>query len=248
MEQTTSESEQDAGVTSGEDNSFELPNACSSGRSETDSEFEQNSQVPYRTSASAANPDNYAGMMIASSYLPLMMQQSYQLAVPGTSTTSTMTVPYAANAANAFFFSQNSSKDAEGVAPTGSPLNLQMAVGQTDRQRIGSGHSDFSGAAVQQQHGIPTASPSPGVQRARASPHLIAGSSYASPAHQPTHSSYAGVTGNPLPDQGRFPGDVGYAKAQDGVAAKPTEYPPPPKKPLTPYMRFNKFVSLLTCI
>ena len=255
MEPSTSESEQDGGVTGGEENSFERPNVSNSGLSETDSQFaEQNPQMPYRTNASTANQDSYAGMMIASSYLPFMMQQSYQSAIPGTNSLATTTGPYAA--ANAFFFNQNSlAKDAAGLglATAGSPLNLQMAGGggQTDRPRIGSGHSDFNGATVQQpppqqqqqqQHGLPASSPSPGLQHARASPHIVAGSPYASPAHQPTPSGYAGITGSSLPGQAQFPGDLGYPK-NDG-AAKPTEYPPPPKKPLTPYMRFNKFVSL----
>jgi len=249
MEPTTSESEQDGGVTSGEDNSFENPNASSSGHSETDSQFaEQSPQVPYRTSASTANPDNYAGMMIPSSYLPFMMPQSYQSAIQGTSAMATTAMPYAA--ANAFFFQNSLAKDAEGLATTGSPLNLQMAGGQTDRPRIGSAPSDFSGATVQQQqqHALPPASPSPGIQHARASPHVVSGSSYASPAHQPmpkVPNAYAGVAGNSnqLPGQGRFPGDTVYAET-DG-APKLTDYPPPPKKPLTPYMRFNKFVSNL---
>jgi len=247
MESTTSESEQDGGVTSGEDNSFEHPNVSNSGRSETDSQFdEQNPQLPYRTSASTANPDNYAGMMIPSGYLPFMMPQSYQSTIPGTTAMTTM--PYAAAAAaNAFFFNQNSlAKDVDGVAATGSPLNLQLAGGQTDRPRIGSAHNDFSGATVQQQqqqHNRSRASPSPGVQHARASPHVVTGSSYASPAHQPTPSAYAGVAGNTnqLPGQSRFAGDSIYAKTDN--APKITDYPPPPKKPLTPYMRFNRFVS-----
>jgi len=255
MEPTTSESEQDGGVTSGEENSFERPNVSNSGLSETDSQFaEHTPPMPYRANASTPNPDNYAGMMIASSYLPFMMQQSYQSAIPGTTSLATTTGPYAA--ANAFFFHQNAlAKDAEsvGLAAAGSPLNLQMAGGQTDRPRIGSGHSDFNGATVQlqqqqqqqqqQQHGLPATSPSPspGIQHARASPHVVAGSPYASPAHQPTPSGYAGITGNSLQGQAQFPGDLAYPK-NDG-AAKPTEYPPPPKKPLTPYMRFNRFVS-----
>jgi len=252
MEPTTSESDQDGGVTSGEENSFERPNVSNSGTSETDSQFEQNLQMPYRTSVSTANPD-YAGMMIASSYLPFMMQQSYQSAVPGTSSLATTAGPYAA--ASAFFFNQNSlAKDGEGVglAAAGSPLNLQMAGGgRTDMPRIGSGHSDFNGATVpqqqHQQHGLPASSPSPGLQHARASPHPVAGSQlYASPAHQPTHSAYAGVVGNSLPAQSQFAGDVGYTKTD--AAAKPTEYPPPPKKPLTPYMRFNRFVSHILCL
>jgi len=245
MDPATSESDQDGG-TSGEDNSFERSNLSTSGHSESDGQFaEQNPpQLPYRsTNASAANPENYAGMMIASSYLPFMMQQSYQSAIQGTSSAAaTTSVPYAA--ANPFFFNQNLLvKDAEGLATAGSPLNLQMAGGgQTDRPRIASGHGDFNGGAtVQQQHGLPAASPSPGIPHARASPHVIAGSSYASPAHQPAATAYAGVAGNSLPGQVQFPGDIGYAKT-DG-AAKPTEYPPPPKRPLTPYMRFNKFVS-----
>jgi len=247
MEPTTSESDQDGGATSGEENSFDRSNLSNSGHSETDGQFvEQSPQVPYRTSASAANPDSYAGMMIANSYLPFMMQQSYQSAMQGSNSLATTSVPYAA--ANAFFFNQNSlAKDAEGLATTGSPLNLQMAGGQTDRPRIGSGHGDFNSATIQQQqqqqHGLPAASPSPGIQHARASPHVVAGLSYASPAHQPPPSVYAGITANSLPGQGgQFPGDVGYPKMDS--AAKPTEYPPPPKKPLTPYMRFNKFVSV----
>ena len=249
MDPSASESDQDGGVTSGEDNSFDRSNVSNSGQSESDGQFaEQNPPVPYRANASVANPENYAGMMIASSYLPFMMQQSYQSAIQGTSSVATTSVPYAA--ANPFFFNQNSlAKDAEGLATTGSPLNLQMAGGQTDRPRIASGHGDFNGATVQQQqqqqHGLPAGSPSPGVQHARASPHVIAGSSYASPAHQPAPSAYAGVAGNSLPGQVQFPGDIGYAKTD--AAAKPTEYPPPPKKPLTPYMRFNKFVSLILC-
>lgn len=241
MEPTTSESEQDGGLTSGEDNSFERPSVSSS---ETDSQFAEQNQVPYRTSASTANPDNYAGMMIPSSYLPFMMPQSYQSAVQGTSAMATTAMPYAA--ANAFFFNQNSlSKGAEGLPTTGSPLNLHMAGGQTDRPRIGSAHGDFNGATVQQQqqqHSLPPASPSPGIQHARASPRIVTGSPYASPAHQPAPSAYAGVAGNPnqLPVQGRFTGDTVYAKT-DG-APKLTDYPPPPKKPLTPYMRFNKFM------
>ena len=248
MDSATSESDQDGGVTSGEDNSFERSNVSNSGHSESDSQFtEQNAPVPYRINASAANPDNYAGMMIASSYFPFMMQQSYHSAIQGTSSAATTSMPYAA--ANPFFFNQNSlPKDAEGLIAAGSPLNLQMAGGQTDRPRITSGHSDFNGATVQQQqpqqqHGLPASSPSPGIQHARASPHVIAGSPYASPAHQPAPSAYVGVAGNSVTAQVQFPGDVGYAKT-DG-AAKPTEYPPPPKKPLTPYMRFNKFVSLI---
>lgn len=249
MDPATSESEQDGGATSGEDNSFERPNASSSGHSETDSQYaEQNPQVPYRTHASTSNADSYAGMMIANSCLPFMMQQSYQSAVQGTSSSATTTLPYAQYAAaNAFFFNQNSlAKDAEGLATAGSPLNLQMASGQTDRARIGPSHSDFNGATLpqqQQQRGLAAASPSPGIQHARASPHLIAASSYASPAHQPTPSPYMSLTGNSLPGHSQFPGDIGCAKT-DG-APKPTEYPPPPKKPLTPYMRFNKFVSLI---
>jgi len=251
MEPTTSESEQEGGVTSGEDNSFERPNVSNSGLSETDSQFaEQTAPVPYRTNASTPNADNYAGMMIASSYLPFMMQQSYQSAIPGATSLPTTTGPYAA--ANAFFFHQNSlAKDAEGIglAAAGSPLNLQMAGAQTDRPRIGSGHNDFNGATVQpqqqqqQQHGLAAASPSPGIQHARASPHVVAGSPYASPAHQSTPSGYAAITGNSLQGQAQFPGDLGYPK--NDSAPKPTEYPPPPKKPLTPYMRFNKFVSLV---
>jgi len=249
MEPTTSESDQEGGVTSGEDNSFERSNVSNSGHSESDSQFaEQNPPVPYRINTSAADPGNYAGMMIASSYLPFMMQQSYHSAIQGTSSAATTSMPYAA--ANPFFFNQNSlAKDGEGLITAGSPLNLQMAGGQTDRPRIASGHSDFNGATVQQQqqHGLPASSPSPGIQHARASPHVIAGSSYASPAHQPAPSAYAGVAGNSVvPGQVQFPGDAGYAKT-DG-AAKPTDYPPPPKKPLTPYMRFNKFVSLVLCM
>lgn len=255
MEPSTSESEQDGGVTSGEDNSFERPSMSNSGNSETDSQFAEQNQVPYRTSASAANLDNYAGMMIPSSYLPFMMPQSYQSAVQGTSAMATTAMPYAA--ANAFFFNQNSlAKDAEGLLTTGSPLNLQIAGGQTDRPRIGSSqtHGDFNGATVQQQqqqqqHSLPPASPSPGIQHARASPRIVTGSPYASPAHQPAPSAYAGVAaGNPnqLPGQSRFPGDAVYPKT-DG-APKLTDYPPPPKKPLTPYMRFNKFVSRYSCL
>ena len=245
MEPTTSESEQDGGVTSGEDNSFEQPSVSNS---DTDAcQFAE--QLPYRTSASTASPGNYAGMMIPSSYLPFMMPQSYQSAIQGTSAAAATTVPYAAAAANAFFFNQNSlAKDAEGLAASGSPLNLQMAGVQTDRQRISSAHSDFNGATVQQQHSVPRASPSPGIQHARASPHGVTGSSYASPAHQPTHNTYTGVAGNPnqLPSQSRFPGDTVYAKTD--VAPKLTDYPPPPKKPLTPYMRFSRFVSqLISC-
>lgn len=251
MDPATSESDQDGGVTSGEDNSFDRSNVSNSGHSESDGQFpEQNPQVPYRTNASAANADNYAGMMIASSYLPFMMQQSYQSALQGTSASATTSLPYAA-AANPFFFNQNSlAKDAEVLASAGSPLNLQMGGGggQTDRPRIASAHNDFNGATVpqqqqpqQQQHGLPAASPSPGLQHARASPHVIAGSSYASPAHQPAPSAYAGVTGNSLPGQVQFSGDIGYTKTD--AAPNPTDYPPPPKKPLTPYMRFNKFVS-----
>jgi len=240
MDPATSESEQDGGATSGEEHSFEHPNVSNSGHSETDSRYvEQNPQVPYRTNVSTSNPDSYAGMMIASSYLPFMMQQSYQSAIHGTSSSASTSVPYAA--ASPFFFNQNLlAKDVEGLAATGSPLNLQMAGGQTDRPRIGSAHSDFNGATVQQQqqqHGLPPASPSPGVQHARASPHIMAGSPYASPAHQPAPSAYAGVMGNSLLSQAQFPGDA-------GSSSKPTEYPPPPKKPLTPYMRFNRFVSL----
>jgi len=251
MDPASSESDQDGGATSGEDNSFERSNLSNSGHSEPDGQFaEQNpSQLPYQsTNASVANPENYAGMMIASSYLPFMMQQSYQSAMQSTSSAAaTTSVPYVA--ANPFFFNQNLlAKDAEGLAATaGSPLNLQMAGGgQTDRPRIASGHGNFNGGATvqQQQHGLPAESPSPGLQHAHASPHVIAGSSYASPAHQPAPSAYAGVTPiNSLPGQVQFPGDVGYAKT-DG-AAKPTEYPPPPKRPLTPYMRFNRFVSIL---
>jgi len=242
MEPTTSESEQDGGVTSGEDNSFEHPSVSNSGNSETDSQFGE--QVPYRTSAVTATPGNYAGMMIPSSYLPFMMPQSYQSAIQGTSAAAATSVPYAAAAANAFFFNQNSlAKDAEGLATSGSPLNLQMAGGQTDRQRIGSSHSDFNGATVQQQqqHSLARASPSPGLQHARASPHVVTGSSsYASPAHQ---NAYTGVAGNQLLGQSRFHGDTVYAKT-DG-APKLSDYPPPPKRPLTPYMRFSRFVSQL---
>ena len=247
MEPSTSESEQDGGVTSGEESSYERPSVSDASHSETDSRFaEQNPLLPYRTSVAAANPDNYAGMMLASSYLPFMMHPSYQSAVQSTSGTATTTVPYAAG--NPFIFNQNSfAKDADGLATAGSPLNLQMAGGQTDRQRIASSHGDYNGATLQQQqqqqHNLHPTSPSPGVQHARASPHIVTGSSYASPAHQSAPIAYAGATGNPspLPGQGRFPGDVGYVKTD--AAAKPTEYPPPPKKPLTPYMRFNRFVS-----
>jgi len=223
MEPTTSESEHDGGVSSGEDNSFEHTNVSNSGHCET--EFaDQNGQVPYRTTE---------GAMITSSYLPFMMQQSYQSAVQDTSST---TVPYAVS--SAFFFDQNSlAKAAEGLTTTGSPLNLQTAGGQIDGPRI---PSDFSGASVQrqqQQHGLARGSAAAGVQHARA---------VAAAAHQPVTNAYATITGNSLPGHGQFPGDVGYTKTDS--AAKLTEYPPPPKRPLTPYMRFNKFVSLILMI
>jgi len=242
MDPSTSESDQDGGTTSAEDNSFERPNASSDVDGGGGQCPEQNRQLPYGTATTA---DSYLGAVISSSYLPFMMQPSYQLAAHGSAGPLAMTAGPQAAANAAFYFSQNPSLTKDSDVLGGSPLNLQLAGRQADLPSIGSGHGNFNGGAVPQprpQHGIPPASPSPGLQHARASPHVMAGSPYASPSsvHQPASATYMAN-----PNLGRFPEDGLYRKADSG-AAKPTEYPPPPKKPLTPYMRFNKFVSMPT--
>jgi hypothetical protein len=240
MERNTSESDQDGGITSGgEDSSFERSNApsasgrqsasgggnSSSGRGPEGDSQQQNSQMQpqYRAAAASAaaasgmDSQSQAAMMMSANYLPFMMSTSYPgMMMPGGVPITSAAGSQAAAAASFFNqLNQNSlAKDGGAVAAAGSPLNLQ-----TQQQ--------------QQQRSMPSASPG-AQQQQRNSPHPTQGSSaYPQPAHQGGAAAYG--SGGQMAAPGRFP-----------EAAKPgapgSEYPPQPKRPLTPYMRFNKFM------
>jgi len=242
--ETTSESDQDGGITSGEDNSFDRSGVESQGgpadRERQYSEQQLSGQLSAQYGGSgggsSANESqmqsNYPSFMMPPSYPTMMMQGGGMI-----STTST---PSSAAANTAAFFSQNSLvKDSDGNAAAGSPLNLQT-VGQNDRVRVSGLEFSAATAAVlaqtqQQRH--PSAAASPSLQQQpRGSPHLSAGSSYPQPAHQTQGAPGANVPGygamsggQMAAGQGRFPGE-----------GSKTDYPPPPKRPLTPYMRYNR--------
>jgi len=263
MENNTSESDQDGGITSGEDTSFERSNsqttsgrASASGRPESAGgdangaasaqqqqqaqnsqaqqmqQQQQQQQLQQQQYRAASGMDSQTAMMMSANYLPFMMSTSYPgMMMPGAAATTSSANSQAAAAASFFNrLNQNSlakdGADGGASAAAGSPLNLQ-----TQQQQ-------------QQQRAMPSASP--GAQQSRNSPHPTQGSSaYPLPAHQGGGASgAASAYGNQMAAPGRFPGDTG-AGAYSGAKpadAKPTEYPPPPKRPLTPYMRFNKFM------
>jgi hypothetical protein len=255
--ETTSESDQD-GVTSGEDSSFDRPHATSASgrRSATGSgrpggnefaepQITQSQMQQYRVSqaaaaaaAAAGGMDSQTAMMMSANYLPFMMSTSYPAMMMQGGVPTTASAGSQAAAAASFFnrINQNSlSKDADSIGAAGSPLNLQTGGQATERPRVGPG-GDFSGASLQQQQrSMPAASP--GLPQARNSPHLGQGSSYPQPAHQ--GGSGATYGGGQMSAQARF--DTGFAGKSEAAAKSPA-YPPPPKRPLTPYMRFNKFM------
>ena len=228
--ETTSESDQDGGITSGEDTSFERSGVDSQGsRGDRDRQY---SDQQY--SASVANKPQ-----MQSNY-PFMMPPSYPMMMQGGG--GMIPTSAASAAATAAFFNQNSLvKESDGIAAAGSPLNLQ--TGSTnERVRVSGLGGEFTPAtaavlAQTQQRNHSSATASPSLQQPRSSPHL-AGSSYPQPAHQTSGGSnlpgYGAMSGGQMVSgQGRFPGEAGSK----------TDYPPPPKRPLTPYMRYNRQVK-----
>lgn len=245
--ETTSESDQDGGITSGEDTSFERSGVESQGR-HTDGDRQYSDQQlggqltgQYSGSSAAAvtsgnetqMQSNYSSFMMPPSYPAMMMQGGGGM------------VSTSAASAGASFFSQNSIvKDSDGNAAAGSPLNLQTG-GAGDRVRVSGLGGEYSAAtaavlaqAQQRNHASVTASPA--LQQPRSSPHPAPGSAYPQPAHQTSSAGgsnlpgYGAMSGGQMVSgQGRFPGEAGSK----------TDYPPPPKRPLTPYMRYNRQVT-----
>jgi hypothetical protein len=246
--ETTSESDQDGGITSGEDTSFERSGVESQGR-HTDRDRQYSDQQlsgqltgQYSGSSAAAvtsgnetqMQSNYSSFMMPPSYPAMMMQGGGGMV--STSAASGVAAP---------FFGQNAIvKDSDGNAAAGSPLNLQTGS-TTDRVRVSGLGGEYSAAtaavlAQAQQRNHATAAPSPSLQQPRSSPHPASGSSYPQPAHQTSGAGgsnlpgYGAMSGGQVvAGQGRFPGEAGSK----------TDYPPPPKRPLTPYMRYNRQVK-----
>jgi len=240
--ETTSESDQDGGITSGEDTSFERSGVDSQGghadrdRQYSDQQLsgqlsgQYSGSVSGRTSANEAQMQSNYPFMMPPSY-PTMMMQGGGGMVPTSSAS--------AAAAAAAFFSQNSIvKDSDGNAAAGSPLNLQTGS-SNERVRVSGLGGEFTPAtaavlAQTQQRNHSSATASPNLQQPRSSPHLASGSAYPQPAHQTSGAGYGAMAGGQMvAGQGRFPGETGSK----------TDYPPPPKRPLTPYMRYNRQVN-----
>lgn len=213
--ETTSGSEQDGGLSSGEDNSFEHSvdikshqislTASDSSNNEQQQSEEQFTDPLNKTEVSTSEDEmqsNYPFIM-PPSYSSMMMQGGGMASTSAPSTTS---------AATAFF-----GKNTDGVTTAGSPLNLQTG-GQTDRLQFSAATAAVLAQTEQQRNAV--------------SANLHRGSSASGSGSYPqaAHQTGAGYTGQATGGQGRFPGEAGSK----------SDYPPPPKRPLTPYMRYNR--------
>jgi hypothetical protein len=215
--ETTSGSEQDGGLTSGEDNSFEhsvdlKSRQISLSASDSSSNGQQHSSDQFIDSSNKTDTVCTTGGEMQSNY-PFIMPPSYSsMMMQGGGSMAATSAP-STSVAQAFF-----GKNADGTTTAGSPLNLQTG-GQSDRLQFSAATAAVLAQTEQQRNAA-----------AAANLHRGSTTSGSGSYPQPAHQAPAGYTGG----QGRFPGEAGSK----------TDYPPPPKRPLTPYMRYNRQASI----
>jgi hypothetical protein len=215
--ETASESEHDGGLTSGEDNSFEHSVDIKSQQISL-SASDSSSNGPQPSSEQFIESSNKADIVSTTEE----MQSNYPFIMPPSYSSMMMqgggnmaSTSAPATSVAQAFFGKN----ADGTTTAGSPLNLQTG-GQAERLQFSAATAAVLAQTEQQRNAAAAAN------LHRGSP--ASGSvSYPQPAHQ-TGANYTG-------GQGRFPGEAGSK----------TDYPPPPKRPLTPYMRYNRQVCII---